>query len=192
MVVMKRRVHPPVVRQARMREHGINYRGLRRRPPVARRAPVDSWAVSPDTGRCMALTLRNARRRLAQCWGSPDQRPRVRALRSWRPVRHLPGAEPCRFHGSMLPGVKGTPCTAAHARSEVPGCMGEKGRLQCLSLVTRGGPMWSAAAIWRGCSTRPGWRGAPERSLVRSVIDAGIAVKGFIPAAMSLTRISSL
>jgi hypothetical protein len=50
----------------------------------------------------------------------------------------------------------------AHARSEVPGCIGRKGRLQCLSLVASGGPTWSAATIWRCFATRPGWRVGPR------------------------------
>jgi hypothetical protein len=52
----------------------------------------------------------------------------------------------------------------------VPGCMGRKGGIQCLSLVARRGPTWSAATIWRGFSTRPGWRGG-HREEPRAIRD---------------------
>jgi hypothetical protein len=58
----------------------------------------------------------------------------------------------------------------AHARSEVPGCMGRKGRLQYVFLVASGGPTRSAATIWCCFSTRPGWRGG-HRQEPRAIRD---------------------
>jgi hypothetical protein len=49
-----------------MREGGATIEALRRRPPGHRRASAHAYGVIVDTGRCMTITLRNARSQLSK------------------------------------------------------------------------------------------------------------------------------